>query len=182
MKQEFIAIPKPKMLEAIGLVTVKWAILDQILNQSLFWASDPDDIDTVKLLSQGSTVKRWAKLKDLLRMDFAREAGSEGMILLIDEALSIKGERDKIVHWPYSDGSSSETAAIFSIRNFDHAWYVDRPRVMQTAQKIDRLLARIFNHMLDHGERSGEGESMFVRPTGWRNAKRVAQDKVADAQ
>jgi len=170
---EFVAVPGPKLLEAIGTVTVKWSALEFLLDNMLFWASDPADTKTADLMSGGSTRARWGTLKDILRREHGARPGTAGMISLVDDALSIKGERDQIVHGIYADhraNPSPETAVAITLKRHKvrTEWPVTRPRILAAAAKIDALVARITNHQLAHGERLGNS----ILPNAWRHKDR----------
>jgi hypothetical protein len=57
-KQKLIHVPGDAMLKAIGLVAIKWAILEQRLNNKLFWATDPANKQDQRLLARGSLRQR----------------------------------------------------------------------------------------------------------------------------
>jgi hypothetical protein len=172
-QQEMIAVPGSKLLEAIGTVTVKWSALEFMIDNALFWASDPADTKTAEIMAGGATRTRWGTLKDILRRDHGTHPGTMGLIALIDGALSIKGERDRIVHGIYGDHKTSPSpdaalAIVLKRNKIRTEWSVDRPRIFATAAKIDALVANIMNHLMDHGERLGNS----ILPNAWRHKDR----------
>ncbi|THV22904.1 hypothetical protein [Peteryoungia ipomoeae] len=171
---EFIPVPGEKMLEAIGLVAVKWSALEFQIDNLLYWASSPDDQDTTHVLNHFGTQQRWERLKNILRQEHSKHPGTAGLVALVDKALGIKGERDQIIHGLYSEPASKATKAevvIITLKSHKvkTEWPVNRPRVLQAAKKIDALLAQILNHLLDHGERLGNS----ILTNAWRHKDRI---------
>ena len=171
---KFIAVPGERMLEAIGTVAVKWSALEFPIDNLLYWASSPDDTETAYILNNSSVKRRWGRLKSILQQEYSGHVGTLGLLDLIDKALSIKGERDQIIHGIYSQTISPDSkaeAVIMALKGHKirNEWPVSRPRVLQAADKIDSLLAKIINHTLVHGTRLGNS----TLPNAWRHKDRI---------
>jgi len=175
--QAFVAIPGEKLLEAIGEVSVKWAPLEWQLDNMLFWASDPADAETARLLSEGSIRKRWNRLKEVVRVEHSAHPGTLGLTILIDECLQLKGERDKLIHGVYGaqDGTITPEAAVVVMMQGGYekgrGWAVTRPKVMEVARKIDGMVRQIFDYRMRFAEPLGNS----FRLNAWRHKAR-AQD------
>jgi hypothetical protein len=168
---QFVPIPGAKMLEAIGTVAVKWSALEFQIDNILYWASSPHDAEVQRILNGQGVQQRWDRLKKILREEYTSQPGTSKLMSLIDRGLSIKGERDRIMHGLYAAPDSPNAkaeAVILALKNHKvrAEWPVTRPRVLDAANKIDRLLSEIINHLLDHGERIGNS----ILPNAWRHA------------
>lgn len=166
----FIPIPGDRMLEAIGTVAVKWSALEFQIDNILYWASSPHDPSVTRILNSYGVQQRWEHLKGTLRRDYPHHPGTPRLIVLVDRALSIKGERDAIIHGLYAaptSAASKAEAVIFTLKSHKSRpdWPISRPRVLEAAQKVDVLLAELINHLLDHGEKLGNS----ILPNAWRH-------------
>lgn len=172
-ESNFVPIPGPKLLEAIGTVTVKWAVLEFLLDNQLWWVTDPSDPDVEPFMKRSSTRGRWDRLKDILRVEYKDNPETVHFLKLIDHALSIKGERDAIVHGLYTDPTKPQNDALIimmkgnKVRN---EWPVSAKRAKETAQKIDDLTSAIFHQLFFRaGEDIGGGSRL---PNTWRHKDR----------
>ena len=176
-EQAFVAIPGEKLLEAIGEVSVKWAALEWQLDNMLFWASDPADAETDKLIREGSARARWRRLKDIVKLEHATHPGTLGLTMLIDDCLSLKGERDKVVHGVYGDHTSPETAMLMMMQGGyekGRGWAVTRPKVLEVARKVDEMARRLADYRMTYAQPLDPAGSSF-RMNAWRHKER-AQD------
>jgi hypothetical protein len=176
-KDEFVPIPGPRLLEAIGVISVKWSALEFMVDNILLWASAVDDAQTAELLRRGSVSQRWGRLRELLQSDYKDSPGSSGMVQLVNLALSLKGERDALVHGLYADRETNPSpeaviAIVMKAHEMKREWPVTRVRILETAKKLDQLVARIVNHQMDFGERLGNS----IRPNAWRHQSRKDAD------
>ena len=167
---DFVSIPGDKMLEAIGIVAVKWSALEFQIDNLLYWAAAPSDPEIQRVLNAHGVQQRWECLKNILRKEYANHVGTARLISLIDKALSIKGERDQIIHGVYSTPDSPQAkaeAVILTLKSHKvrTEWPVTRMRVLSTAYKIDLIVGEIIAHLLDHGERLGNS----ILPNAWRH-------------
>jgi len=176
-EEEFVSIPGPKLLEAIGTVAVKWSALEFQIDNLLFWASDPAGEDIGAFINSKGVQQRCDKLKSILRTDHATTPGTQGLIDLIDKVLAMKNEREQIIHGLYVDPASSKTNADAIIINFKShkqktEWPITRLRALTTAKKIDQLCNSIFLHVISHGKDIGGGT---IWPITWRHKDRIDQ-------
>lgn len=173
--ENFVAIPRAKLLEAIGTVAVKWSALEFQIDNLLYWASDPADEEGIKsFLNTKGFQQRCERLKTILRTDHAATDGTLCLIQIIDSALSVKGERDQIIHGLYGDPGSSKTnadAILIALKGHKQRteWPITRLRVITTARKIDQICQDISNHLLTHAKDIGGGSFWAVT---WRHKDR----------
>jgi hypothetical protein len=172
--QQVVPVPGPKLLEAIGEVTVKWAALESLLDSLLFWASDPADGTIADLLARKSIDVRWSRLKEIIVKDHTGHPGNTALLTVIGDALSVKGQRDTLVHGIFSDRNNNPSpdavlATIMGKRGFQD-WAVDRPRILETARKIDEIASRFMNLQIDYGERISD---TTIRMNAWRHKDRL---------
>ena len=171
----FVAIPGPRLLEAIGTVTVKWSALEFQIDNLLYWASDPADEEDIKsVLKTKGFRQRCERLKTILRSDYGAKIGTVHLVSIIDSALSLKGERDQIIHGLYGDPASSKTnadAILMTLKGhkMQTEWPITRLRVIKTAKAIDQICLNISNHLLEHSTDVGGGFFMAVT---WRHKDR----------
>lgn len=170
-EQAFVPIPGEKLLEAIGVVVVKWSALEWSLNNALFWASDPNNSEELDALTGGETSRRWRLLKRLLQERYGVKPGALEMVGLVDQAMSLKTKRDNVIHGIYGE-DPNDTNAVFAIlikkAEYKHERRMDRPSLMKLASDIDRLVAKIFNLQIDSAFLQGH---QFAR-TPWRHPDR----------
>lgn len=168
----FTPVPGPKMLEAIGAVTVKWSALEMFIDNLLYRASDPADIETEKIRNTGSTRQRWRRLCQVLNEDYANHPGTTEIVGLISKALDLKHERDLVVHGIYSDTDLPRLINLIGVkRNTAKGkdWGIDRFRIIETASKIDRLVAKIIDCQMRYPTKVSDDSWLFG---SWRHADR----------
>jgi hypothetical protein len=176
-EKEFIAVPGPKLLEAIGTVAVKWSALEFLIDNLLFWASDPAGEDIGTFINRKGVQQRCDKLKTILRTDHAKTPGTQGLIELIDKVLAMKNEREQVIHGLYLDPASSKTnadAILINLKSHKQKteWPITRLRVLTTAKKIDQLCNAISLHLINHGKDIGGGTIWSIT---WRHKDRIEQ-------
>ncbi|WKL21289.1 hypothetical protein QYR00_05850 [Agrobacterium tumefaciens] len=173
--ENFVAIPGSRLLEAIGMVSVKWSSLEFQIDNMLYWASDPADEEGIKsFLKTKGFQQRCERLKSILRSEYGDTNGTSRLISIIDAALSLKGERDQIIHGLYGDPASSKTnadAILMTLKghNLRTEWPITRLRVVKTAKAIDHLCLSISNHLLEYSTDVGGGSFMAMT---WRHKDR----------
>lgn len=174
---ELNLLPGPKMLEAIGRVAVEWGALEAELDRVLFWASDPNDTTAEDILKNGPVRKRCELLKDILEREHADHPGTAELISVIDDALSLKGERDRIIHNDYAlpDGDAPHDPdpsrlmlSAWRSRKKSQDWCVNHARIKATAKKINAVLLREANLQFQCCERLGNS----IRLNAWRHKSR----------
>ncbi|CAH0132556.1 hypothetical protein SRABI05_00083 [Agrobacterium fabrum] len=166
--ENFVAIPGPRLLEAIGTVAVKWSALEFEIDNLLYWASDPADEEGIKsFLKTKGFQQRCDRLKTILRSEHLAKSGTLRLVSIIDGALSLKGERDQIIHGLYGDPASSKTnadAILTTLKGhkIHTEWPITRLRVVKTAKAIDQICLNISNHLLEHSTDVGGGFFMAI--------------------
>jgi len=170
-EQAFVAIPKEKILEAIGVVVVKWSALEFLLNNTLYWAIDPNNEDEQKTLTTGETSRRWHLLKQLLQRRYGVVPGALEMAELVTEAMTLKTKRDNVVHGVYGgDDANPESVFAILIKNskYRHERRYDRSTLMKIAADVDVLAGKIFMLQAE----SAMARSRNFGRTPWRHPDR----------
>ena len=158
-------VPSDRQLWAIGMVIVRWSLVEQLVKACVHSFTDENDKnDPVRKLfdSTRSMQQRLDQWEELSRLHL-QVSWLAPMLDIINEVRQILDMRDKIVHGTWSDKENSNTAATEAHGSFSwgrpgHAfsWKLDYHGILNVALRIDRLQASMFE--LAH-RASGVGNS-----------------------
>jgi hypothetical protein len=157
--------PSDRQLWAIGMVVVRWTLIEQYVTAYVHSFTNGNDAnDTVRrrfdsTRAMQSRLDQWEELsRKNLQAGWLRP-----MLDLINEVRQLLDMRDKIVHGTWSDKENAtmiapEAHGPFSWGNPGHpfSWRLDYHGILNVALRMDRLQGAMFDFVL---KASGVGNS-----------------------
>ena len=165
-------VPSDRQLWAIGMVVVRWSLIEQLVKAWVHSFTDENDKnDPVRKLfdSTRSMQMRLDQWEELSRLHL-RTSWLTPMLDIINEVRQIVDMRDKIVHGTWSDKENSNVVAPeahgpFSWGKPGHAfsWKLDYHGILDAALRIDRLQASMFEFALRANGAGNSGADFTFR-------------------
>lgn len=148
-------------LWGIGLVSYQWSRLEHIIG--LWTAVSFGGKAPQRSPGQRASFKERAQLLRETVEANAVEPWRARMVALVNQATGMQAERDKIIHWLWSEDDRERVGVADWVGGNPGTWAIDYAKLREIALKIDAISGGFFKLALETGRRpSAEGMLLSV--------------------